>query len=49
MGQGGSHIFHRNIPTSRLEVVKDRGHALYREDPGEFNQLVLDFVKGVQK
>jgi hypothetical protein len=29
-------------------VVKDRGHALYREDPEEFNQLVLDFVRGVQ-
>jgi len=28
MGQGGSHIFHRNIPSSHLEVVKDRGHAL---------------------
>ncbi len=48
MGQGGSHIFHRNIPGSRLEVVKDRGHALSREDPEEFNQLVLDFVRGVQ-
>ena len=49
MGQGGSQIFHRNMPGSRLEVVKDRGHALYREDPDEFNQLVLDFVGGVQK
>jgi len=49
MGQGGSHIFHRNISGSRLEVVKDRGHALYRENPEEFNQLVLDFVRGVQK
>ena len=28
MGQGGSHIFHRNIPGLRLQVVKDRGHAL---------------------
>ena len=47
--EGGSHIFHRNIPGSRLEVVKDRGHALYREDPEEFNQPVLNFVRGVQK
>ena len=47
MGQGGSHIIHRYIPGSRLEVVPEFGHALYREDPDGFNQLVRDFVKGI--
>ena len=45
IGPGGSVILHRNIPGSRLEIVKDRGHGIYLEDPDSFNTLLLDFLK----
>ena len=45
IGPGGSVILHRNIPGSRLEIVKDRGHGIYLEDPDGFNTLLLDFLK----
>ncbi len=44
MGQGGSHILHRHIPSSRLVIVPGRGHALYREDPVSFNSEIVQFL-----
>ena len=31
------------LPNARLKVFKGRGHAPHREEPAEFNRLVLDF------
>jgi len=31
------------IPTARMNVVAGAGHSVYFEEPGVFNQLVLDF------
>ncbi len=43
MGQGGSRILHRHIPSSRLVIVPGRGHALYREDSMSFNNEIVKF------
>ena len=43
MGQGGSRILHRHIPSSRLVIVPGRGHALYREDSISFNSEIVKF------
>jgi pimeloyl-ACP methyl ester carboxylesterase len=32
------------IPNARLEVVENAGHWTQRDDPGRFNQLMLDFL-----
>ena len=32
------------LPHSKLLIVKDAGHAVYLEKPGEFNELLLDFL-----
>lgn len=48
IGPGGSVILHRNIPGSRLEIVKDRGHGIYLEDPEGFNTLLLDFLSSIR-
>jgi len=44
LGAGGSVILHRNIPGSRLEIVPNRGHGLFLEDPAGFNALVAEFL-----
>ncbi len=43
-GAGGSVIISRQIPNAELEVVQDAGHAVYRQAPERFRQLLLDFV-----
>ncbi len=45
LGVGGSVIMSRCIPGSRLEIVPERGHAIFREDPAGFNRLLLDFLR----
>ena len=51
VGGGRSHIplsvqqwLHRTISGSQLEVLRDRAHLLFYEDPGTFNNLVAGFV-----
>lgn len=43
-GAGGSVIISRQIPNARLEVVQDAGHAVYRQAPERFRELLLEFV-----
>ena len=45
LGVGGSVIISRRIANSRLEIVPERGHPIFREDPAGFNRLVLDFLR----
>jgi pimeloyl-ACP methyl ester carboxylesterase len=35
------------IPGAELIIVKDSLHALPAEKPGEFNQMVIDFLPGL--
>ncbi len=45
LGVGGSVIISRRLAGSRLAIVPERGHALFREDPSGFNRLVLEFLR----
>ena len=45
LGVGGSVIISRRLPGARLVIVPGRGHAIFREDPAAFNQLVLGFLQ----
>jgi pimeloyl-ACP methyl ester carboxylesterase len=45
LGAGGSVIMSRKIPNSQLEIVPERGHGLFLEDPEGFNQRVLAFLE----
>jgi pimeloyl-ACP methyl ester carboxylesterase len=47
LGVGGSVIISRKIAGARLEIVKERGHALFREDPAAFNAIVLGFLSSL--
>jgi 3-oxoadipate enol-lactonase len=48
LGVGGSVIISRRIAGARLEIVKERGHALFHEDAASFNALLLEFLKSVR-
>lgn len=37
------------LPTSRLEVIKSAGHALFVDQPGIFNRLLEGFLKELSK
>jgi len=37
-----------DAPTS-VEIVRKSGHHLYLENPDEFNKVILDVVKDLQK
>jgi len=45
LGVGGSVIMSRRIAGARLEIVPERGHPIFREDPGGFNRLLLEFLQ----
>jgi pimeloyl-ACP methyl ester carboxylesterase len=45
LGAGGSVILSRRIPGSRLEIVPERGHGIFLEDPESFNAMVKEFVR----
>jgi pimeloyl-ACP methyl ester carboxylesterase len=47
LGVGGSVIISRRIAGARLEIVPERGHPIFREDPAAFARLILDFLAGV--
>jgi len=47
LGVGGSVIISRRIADARLEIVKERGHALFHEDPASFNALLVEFLRSV--
>ena len=38
----------RTVPISRKVVVPDAGHIIFAEKPTAFNQLVVEFIKGLQ-
>jgi pimeloyl-ACP methyl ester carboxylesterase len=42
-------IYTKKIPGAELIIVKDSLHALPAEKPGEFNQIVVDFLERVSK
>jgi pimeloyl-ACP methyl ester carboxylesterase len=47
LGVGGSVILSRNIKGSQLEIVAERGHGIFLEDPDGFAQRVLQFLDSV--
>lgn len=49
LGAGGSVILSRGIRGARLEIVPQRGHGLFLEDPPTFNHLVLDFLQSLPR
>jgi len=49
LGVGGSVIISRRLARSRLEIVPERGHAIFREDAEGFNRLVLDFLRAQRR
>ncbi len=46
LGVGGSVILHRAISGSELEIVPDRGHGVYLEDPDWFAGRLRSFFEG---
>ena len=44
LGVGGSVILHRALAGSVLDIVPDRGHGIYLEDPDWFSQRLAAFV-----
>jgi pimeloyl-ACP methyl ester carboxylesterase len=44
LGVGGSVIISRRVPRCRLEIVPERGHSIFHEDPSGFARLVGDFL-----
>jgi len=48
LGAGGSVIMSRRIADSHLEIIPERGHGLFLEDPDGFNRRVVDFVRSLQ-
>lgn len=38
-------IIHEQIKNSKFNVIKDSGHGLFAEKPGEFNKAFIDFIK----
>ena len=44
LGVGGSVIISRCVPRCRLEIVPERGHAIFHEDPFGFARLVREFL-----
>ena len=44
LGAGGSVIMNRRIDGSELEIIPQRGHGLFLEDPAGFNARVLRFL-----
>jgi pimeloyl-ACP methyl ester carboxylesterase len=37
-------IISRRMAGSRLEIVPERGHSIFREDPAGFARLVVEFL-----
>ncbi len=48
LGAGGSVIMSRRIAGSELEIVPERGHGLFLEDPDAFNRRVIAFLRKLQ-
>lgn len=48
LGAGGSVIMSRRIAGSELEIVPERGHGLFLEDPAAFNRRVIAFIRKLQ-
>jgi len=44
-----SEMMHTNIKGSILRVIENAGHVSNLEHPSEFNQLILDFLTGLNK
>lgn len=41
-------LLHQLIPRSRLRIFENCGHHIHVEEPEEFNQAVIDFLKSAQ-
>jgi 3-oxoadipate enol-lactonase len=48
LGVGGSVIISRKIAGAELQIVPERGHALFHEDPAAFNERLLTFLRTVR-
>jgi 3-oxoadipate enol-lactonase len=46
LGVGGSVIISRRVAGAQLEIVPERGHSIFREDPAGFARMVLAFLAG---
>jgi 3-oxoadipate enol-lactonase len=47
LGAGGSVIMSRRIAGARLEIIPERGHGLFLEDPAGFNRRIFTFVRSI--
>ncbi len=47
LGAGGSVIMSRRIGGSQLEIIPERGHGLFLEDPPGFNERVVRFLESL--
>ena len=43
----GCRYMYEHIPSARMEVFEDSGHALFYEEPDRFNAVVTGFVDGL--
>jgi len=48
LGVGGSVIVSRRVASPRLEIVPERGHAIFHEDPDGFARLVAGFLDSLR-
>jgi len=47
LGAGGSVIMSRRIAGAQLEIIPERGHGLFLEDPDGFNRRIVEFVRSL--
>ncbi|MFX1369137.1 MAG: alpha/beta fold hydrolase [Promethearchaeota archaeon] len=40
-----SNLIHEKLPNSEMTIIRDSGHAVTFEQPEEFNNVVLDFLR----
>jgi pimeloyl-ACP methyl ester carboxylesterase len=48
LGVGGSVIVSRRVASPCLEIVPERGHAIFHEDPDGFARLVAGFLDSLR-
>lgn len=42
-------VVRKELPSARLEVMEDVGHALFLDDSARFNSILADFMRAISK